>query len=150
MCRRRLPKIAFDYIEGSVEDEIGVERNREGFLHYRLVPRYLVDVKRRDLSTTLFGQTYSLPFGFGPTGTMGLFRRGSELMLAQAAREANVPYVMSGASDYLLRVVASDLAAYEEFLRTRLTRMPGVSGVQSSFALKRVAYRTNLPLRRKR
>ena len=59
-------------------------------------------------------------------------------------------YVMSGASDYLLRVVTSDLAAYEEFLRTRLTRMPGVSGVQSSFALKRVAYRTNLPLRRKR
>lgn len=59
-------------------------------------------------------------------------------------------YVMSGANDYLLRVVASDLAAYEEFLRTRLTRMPGVSGVQSSFALKRVAYRTNLPLRRKR
>jgi DNA-binding Lrp family transcriptional regulator len=59
-------------------------------------------------------------------------------------------YVMSGASDYLLRVVAADLAAYEEFLRTRLTRMPGVSGVQSAFALKRVAYRTNLPLRRKR
>ena len=59
-------------------------------------------------------------------------------------------YVMSGASDYLLRVVAADLAAYEEFLRTRLTRMPGVSGVQSSFALKRVAYRTSLPLRRKR
>ncbi len=59
-------------------------------------------------------------------------------------------YVMSGASDYLLRVVAPDLGAYEEFLRTRLTRMPGVSGVQSAFALKRVAYRTNLPLRRKR
>lgn len=59
-------------------------------------------------------------------------------------------YVMTGASDYLLRVVAADLASYEEFLRTRLTRMPGVSGVQSSFALKRVAYRTNLPIRRRR
>lgn len=59
-------------------------------------------------------------------------------------------YVMSGASDYLLRVVAADLGAYEEFLRTRLTRMPGVQGVTSAFALKRVVYRTNLPLRRKR
>ena len=59
-------------------------------------------------------------------------------------------YVMSGASDYLLRVVATDLGAYEEFLRTRLTRMPGVQGVTSAFALKRVVYRTNLPLRRKR
>ena len=59
-------------------------------------------------------------------------------------------YVMSGASDYLLRVVAPDLGAYEEFLRTRLTRIPGVRGVESGFALKRVVYRTNLPLRRKR
>ncbi len=56
-------------------------------------------------------------------------------------------YVMSGASDYLLRVVAPDLGAYEEFLRTRLTRIPGVRGVESAFALKRVVYRTNLPLR---
>ncbi len=59
-------------------------------------------------------------------------------------------YVMSGASDYLLRVVTPDLAAFEEFLRTRLTRMPGVRGVESAFALKRVVYRTNLPLRRGR
>ncbi len=58
--------------------------------------------------------------------------------------------LMTGASDYLLRVVAADLGAYEEFLRTRLTRLPGVRGVRSAFALKRVIYRTNLPLRRSR
>jgi L-lactate dehydrogenase (cytochrome)/(S)-mandelate dehydrogenase len=80
--------------------------NEAGFLRYRLVPRYLVDVGKRDLSTTLFGKTYSLPFGFGPTGTMGLFRRGSELMLAQAARDANVPYVMSGASNASIEAAA--------------------------------------------
>ncbi len=57
-------------------------------------------------------------------------------------------YVMSGASDYLVRVVAPDLGAYEEFLRTKLTRIAGVRGVESAFALKRVAYRTSLPLRR--
>lgn len=56
-------------------------------------------------------------------------------------------YVMSGASDYLLRVVAPDLGAFEEFLRTKLTRIPGVRGVESAFALKRVTYRTSLPLR---
>lgn len=59
-------------------------------------------------------------------------------------------YLMTGTSDFLLRVVAPDLAAYEEFLRTRLTRMPGVRGVRSAFALKRVIYRTALPLRRTR
>ena len=56
-------------------------------------------------------------------------------------------YSMTGSSDYLLRVVAADLQSYEHFLRTRLTRMPFVRGVRSAFALKRVIYRTNLPLR---
>ena len=56
-------------------------------------------------------------------------------------------YIMTGSSDYLLRVVAADLQSYEAFLRTRLTRMPFVRGVRSAFALKRVIYRTNLPLR---
>lgn len=106
MCRRRLPKIAFDYIDGSVDDERGMVTNQQGFLRYRLLPRYLVDVGKRDQSVTLFGQTYSLPFGFGPTGTMGLFRRGSELMLAQAARDANIPYVMSGASNASMEAAA--------------------------------------------
>ena len=78
-----------------------------------------------------------------------------ELLEAFETAVAELPEVMecmlmTGASDYLLRVVAADLAAYEEFLRTRLTRLPGVRGVRSAFALKRVIYRTNLPLKRKR
>jgi (S)-mandelate dehydrogenase len=106
MCRRRLPRIAFDYIEGGADDERGMLTNEAGFLRYRLLPRYLVDVSRRDQSATLFGRTYSSPFGFGPTGTMGLFRRGGELMLAEAAREANIPYVMSGASNASMEAAA--------------------------------------------
>lgn len=77
-----------------------------------------------------------------------------ELLLAFERAVAELPEVMecmlmTGASDYLLRVVAADLGSYEEFLRTRLTRLPGVRGVRSAFALKRVISRTNLPLRRK-
>jgi (S)-mandelate dehydrogenase len=106
MCRRRLPKIAFDFMEGGVEDERGIPANQAGFLRYGLLPRYLVDVSRRDQSTTLFGKTYASPFGFGPTGTMGLFRPGSELMLAEAARDANIPYVMSGASNASMEAAA--------------------------------------------
>jgi len=55
-------------------------------------------------------------------------------------------YLMTGDADYLLRVVVSDLAAYERFLMEHLTRVPGVSSIRSSFALKQVAYRTALPL----
>jgi Lrp/AsnC family leucine-responsive transcriptional regulator len=57
-------------------------------------------------------------------------------------------YEMTGASDYLLRVVSPDLQSYEAFLRG-ITRLPSVRGVRSAFALKRVIYRTNLPLPRR-
>ncbi len=55
-------------------------------------------------------------------------------------------YLMTGDADYLLRVVTSDLAAYEKFLIEHLTRIPGVASIKSSFALKQVAYRTALPI----
>ena len=55
-------------------------------------------------------------------------------------------YLMSGDADYLLRVVTSDLGAYERFLLEHLTRIPGVASIKSSFALKQVAYRTALPI----
>lgn len=55
-------------------------------------------------------------------------------------------YLMTGDADYLLRVVTSDLAAYERFLLEHLTRIPGVASIKSSFALKQVAYRTALPI----
>ncbi len=55
-------------------------------------------------------------------------------------------YLMTGDADYLLRVVTSDLTAYEKFLLEHLTRIPGVASIKSSFALKQVAYRTALPI----
>jgi L-lactate dehydrogenase (cytochrome)/(S)-mandelate dehydrogenase len=62
------------------------------------LPRHQVDVSQRDQSTSLFGRTYASPFGISPTGVAGIFRRDAELMLAQAGSDANVPFVMSGAS----------------------------------------------------
>jgi Lrp/AsnC family transcriptional regulator, leucine-responsive regulatory protein len=55
-------------------------------------------------------------------------------------------YLMTGESDYLLRVVVPDLGAYEQFLKQHLTRIPGVANIRSSFALKQVRYQTALPL----
>ena len=54
--------------------------------------------------------------------------------------------VTGQASDYLLRVVVPDMAYYEQFLLGRLTRIPGVTGVHSSFELRRVVRKTALPL----
>ena len=99
MAKRRLPKVAFDFIEGGLEDERGLERNTSAFQKHLLLPRYLVDVSKRDQTQTIFGQTFSSPFGISPTGGAGLFRRGADLMLAQAAADANIPYIMSGSSN---------------------------------------------------
>jgi Lrp/AsnC family leucine-responsive transcriptional regulator len=55
-------------------------------------------------------------------------------------------YLMTGDADYLLRVVVANLEAYERFLMDRLTRIPVVANIRSSFALKQVKYRTVLPV----
>ena len=55
-------------------------------------------------------------------------------------------YLMTGESDYLLRVVVPDLATYERFLKDSLTRIEGVANIRSSFALQQVSYSTALPL----
>ena len=56
-------------------------------------------------------------------------------------------YLMTGTSDYLLRVVMPDLEAYERFLVEKLTKISGIANIQTSFALKPIVQRTGLPLR---
>ena len=55
-------------------------------------------------------------------------------------------YLMTGDSDYLLRIVVPDVSDYEIFLKDHLTRIPGVASIKSSFALNRVKYETALPI----
>jgi Lrp/AsnC family leucine-responsive transcriptional regulator len=68
------------------------------------------------------------------------------------AEVANYPEVMEcsvvtgQSSDYLLKAVVPDMEYYEKFLLGKLTRIPGVAGVHSSFELRRVLQRTELPI----
>ena len=105
LARRKLPRIAFDFIEGGADDEACLRRNREAFARHRLVPRYLRDVSKRDQSVTLFGRAYASPFGISPTGLAGLWRPGADLMQAAAARDANVPFLLSSSSNDSLEEV---------------------------------------------
>ncbi|HVY16556.1 MAG TPA: alpha-hydroxy acid oxidase [Rhodopila sp.] len=99
IARRRLPKIMFDFIEGGVEDETGLSVNAQAFRNTRLVPRYYIDTSKREQTAKILGLTFNAPFGIAPTGMAGAFRKDAELFLAQAAHEANIPYLMSGASN---------------------------------------------------
>ena len=98
LAKKRIPKIVFDFIEGGVDDEDGLSRNEDAFRKRSLTPRYMVDISKLDQSTTLFGKTYSSAYGIAPTGGVGNFRRGGDIMLAKAARDANIPFIMSGAA----------------------------------------------------
>ena len=56
-------------------------------------------------------------------------------------------YLMTGTSDYLLRIVLPDLESYERFLMDKLTKISVIANIQTSFALKPIVQRTELPLR---
>lgn len=56
-------------------------------------------------------------------------------------------YLMTGDSDYLVRLVVPDIAALERFIVEELTKIPGVANIKSGFALKQVKYKTELPVR---
>lgn len=99
MARRRLPRLLFDFIEGGADDEVGLATNEAAFRGRRLVPRYFVDTSARHQRARLFGREYASPLGIAPTGMAGTFYPDAELHLARAAAAANIPYMMSGASN---------------------------------------------------
>src|ERR1700746_3291520 len=126
MAKGRLPKSAFDFIEGGLEDERGLKTNTSAFHKHKLLPRYLVDVSKRDQTKTIFGQTFSSPFGISPTGGAGLFRYHADLMLAEAARDANIPYIMSGASNDTIEAAAK-IAPKNHWYQLYAARDPAIN-----------------------
>jgi len=90
-----LPRLVFDYIDGASGGGLGDEANRNALRALRVVPRILRDVRERNLSTTIFGKTYDLPFGIAPMGMCDLSWPGADLWLAQLAARENVPHGVS-------------------------------------------------------
>lgn len=94
-ARRRIPSFAFDYLEAGIDGEVGKRRNREAFDGVRLRPRYLRDVSTADIDLTVFGKRYSMPLGVAPVGLGNMMWPQAERVLAAAAQQANIPYVLS-------------------------------------------------------
>jgi L-lactate dehydrogenase (cytochrome) len=97
-ARRHLPRPVYGYIAGAAETNHSFRHNRDVFEHYAFVTRVLVDISRRSMATTLFGQRYDAPFGIAPMGLAALSAYRGDLVLAQAAAAENVPFVLSGSS----------------------------------------------------
>lgn len=98
IARKRLPRFAFDYVDGGAEDEATLHGNRAAFERRRFRPRTLVDVSVRDTSTRILGQPASFPAIVGPTGLNGLQWPDGDLAIARAAAAAGLPFAMSTVS----------------------------------------------------
>src|SRR4051812_41795899 len=93
--KRRIPRIAFDYVDGAVgAGEQCHVRNHLALDAVELVPRYGNVGRGASTSTQLFGRGYAIPLGIAPMGMPSLVWPGGELMLARAAQEAKIPFVL--------------------------------------------------------
>src|SRR5882762_2436245 len=106
LARKRLPRSPFDFIDGAAEDEVTMRANRRAFERVTFVPRTLVDVATRDLSTTVLGTKVSLPLVLGPTGTPGLSHPEAEFAAVRAAAKAGTAFAVSTGSSHSLEEIA--------------------------------------------
>lgn len=105
LARRRLSRFAFDYLDGGAEDGHAMARNLASWNQFTLKPKVLVDVSEVSSEIELFGRRQALPFFVGPTGLNGLYWPRAEEVLAVAAHQAGVPFVLSTASTSLIEDV---------------------------------------------
>jgi len=95
IARAKLPAPLFNYIDGGSDDESLVRGNTHAYDAVKLVPEYLVDVAKIDLSTRVLGREISMPLFLGPTGMTRLFHHDGETAVSQAAADAGTYYALS-------------------------------------------------------
>lgn len=108
LARAALPRPVFDFADGAAEDEWTLRRNEAGFEGIAFRPRPLQGAAERDLTTTLFGSTLSMPLVIGPTGLAGLFWPDGERCAARAAAAAGIGYCLSHGSVCTLEQMAAE------------------------------------------
>ncbi len=97
-ARKRIPKFAFEYLDSGCNEEVNLLKNTREIREVELIPRYLDAYTEAELKTELFGHVYSAPFGIAPIGLQGLMWPNSAEILAKAAFEHNIPFVLSTVS----------------------------------------------------
>jgi L-lactate dehydrogenase (cytochrome) len=93
--RSKIPKFAFEYLDGGCNDDVNLKKNTQRIRDIELKPKYLVDYDKPSLKVELFGHIYDAPFGISPIGLQGLMWPKSPEILAKAAFDHNVPFVLS-------------------------------------------------------
>src|SRR3546814_11347933 len=83
-AKRRIPKFAFDYLEGGCNDKLNLWRNEADFRDIQLIPQYIKKHRGVNVETDLFGHVYDAPYGISPIGLEGLLLPNAPVILAKA------------------------------------------------------------------
>jgi len=94
-AKSKMPKFAFEYLDGGCNDDFNIHKNTSEIRAVELLPEYLKKKVHVSLKTKLFGTQYDAPFGVAPIGLQGLMWPKAPEILAQAAFENNLPFILS-------------------------------------------------------
>lgn len=94
-AKKRIPRFAYEYLDGGCNSEVNLRRNTDEIRKVLLKPIYLERITTATTDTTLFGERYSAPFGVAPIGLQGMIWPGASEILAKAACKHNIPYILS-------------------------------------------------------
>ena len=95
LAQRRVPKMFFDYADSGSYTEQTLRDNTSDFDKIRLRQRVAVDMEGRSLATQMVGEDVSMPLALAPVGLTGMQHADGEILVAQAAEEAGVPFTLS-------------------------------------------------------
>jgi L-lactate dehydrogenase (cytochrome) len=95
LARRKVPKAFFEYVDSGSYSEETLRANRADLETIKLRQRVMVDVSDRSLATTIIGQKVTAPFALAPIGLCGMQRGDGEILSAQAANDAGIPFILS-------------------------------------------------------
>ena len=94
-AKSKLKPEAFDYLAGGAGAEETMRANREALRRWRIVPRFLRNVARRDLGVDILGQRLPAPLMLAPIGVQSIFHKEAELAVARATRALGIPFIFN-------------------------------------------------------
>lgn len=94
-AKRRIPHVAWEYLETGTGRENLIKRNSEAFDKITFQPQFCKGQLEANIQTTFLGQQFNAPFGIAPVGLTGLMWPKAEIILAKTANKYKIPFTLS-------------------------------------------------------
>jgi isopentenyl diphosphate isomerase/L-lactate dehydrogenase-like FMN-dependent dehydrogenase len=118
-ARRRLPRVAFDFVDGGADDEVTLRRNRSAFDDLALIPRVLRGVGEVTVETELFGQSLRMPVLLTPAGAPVMAGANAYTAAARGATAAGTISVLTSSGDVELVAQSTDVPQWYQLYLNR-------------------------------